>query len=253
MSLPQHNDNLSQGSLPHDDMDDRRSASRSIARMSGNQALTPAQLRDRAIIHRTDVARPEVDAFRDLRTKLLAIADGNFITLVAPVSRGCGGSFVARNLAAALAFDDTKSALLVDCDLRHPSQDATMRIDTSGGGLTDYLEESEAELSNVLYDTGVPRVRLLPAGRPRETGAEYFSSFRMRLLLDSLRSRYPDRYVLLDSPPVIGSPDARILADLADVVVLVAGYGRDTSSTIAQAATNFDPAKFAGVLFNEGV
>jgi len=248
MSLPQHNDNA-----PHDDMDDRRSASRSIARMSGNQALTPAQLRDRAIIHRTDVARPEVDAFRDLRTKLLAIADGNFITLVAPVSRGCGGSFVARNLAAALAFDDTKSALLVDCDLRHPSQDATMRIDTAGGGLTDYLEESEAELSNVLYDTGVPRVRLLPAGRPRETGAEYFSSFRMRLLLDSLRSRYPDRYVLLDSPPVIGSPDARILADLADVVVLVAGYGRDTSSTIAQAATNFDPAKFAGVLFNEGV
>ncbi len=253
MSLPQHNDNMPHNNAPHDDMGDRRSASRSIARMSGNQALTPAQLRDRAIIHRTDVARPEVDAFRDLRTKLLAIADGNFITLVAPVSRGCGGSFVARNLAAALAFDDTKSALLVDCDLRHPSQDATMRIDTAGGGLTDYLEESEAELSNVLYDTGVPRVRLLPAGRPRETGAEYFSSFRMRLLLDSLRSRYPDRYVLLDSPPVIGSPDARILADLADVVVLVAGYGRDTSSTIAQAATNFDPAKFAGVLFNEGV
>ena len=248
MSYPQSNDQV-----PHDDMDERRSASRSIARMAGIQALTPAQLRDRAIIHRTDVARPEVDAFRDLRTKLLAIADGNFITLVAPVSRGCGGSFVARNLAAALAFDDTKSALLVDCDLRSPSQDATMRIDTAAGGLTDYLEESEAELSNVLYDTGVPRVRLLPAGRPRETGAEYFSSFRMRLLLDSLRSRYPDRYVLLDSPPVIGSPDARILADLADVVVLVAGYGRDTSSTIAQAATNFDPAKFAGVLFNEGV
>lgn len=234
-------------------LEGRRSTGRSIARMSGGQALTPTQLRDRSIIFRTDVARPEVDAFRDLRTKLLAIAEGNFVTLVAPVSRGCGGSFVARNLAAALAFDDTKSALLVDCDLRHPSQDATMRVDTSVGGLTDYLEDPEADVSTVLYDTGVPRVRLLPAGRQRETGAEYFSSFRMRLLLDSLRSRYPDRYVLLDSPPVIGSPDARILSDLADVVVLVAGYGRDTPSTIAQAATNFDPAKFAGVLFNEGV
>ena len=60
-----------------------------------------------------------------------------------------------------------------------------------------------------------------------------------------------DRF--LDSPPVIGSPDARILADLADVVVLVAGYGRDTPPTIAQAAANFDPAKFAGVIFNEGI
>ena len=220
---------------------------------SNTHDLTPAQLRDRSIIYRTDVARPEVDAFRDLRTKLLAAAEGNFITLVAPVSRGCGGSFVARNLAAAMAFDDTRTSLLVDCDLRHPSQDSTMRIEASAGGLTDYLENPDQDLSTVLYETGVPRVRLLPAGRQRETGTEYFSTFRMRLMLDSLRSRYADRYLFLDSPPVIGSPDARILADLADVVVLVAGYGRDTPSTIAQAAANFDPAKFAGVIFNEGI
>ena len=95
---------------------------------SNTHDLTPAQLRDRSIIYRTDVARPEVDAFRDLRTKLLAAAEGNFITLVAPVSRGCGGSFVARNLAAAMAFDDTRTSLLVDCDLRHPSQDSTMHL-----------------------------------------------------------------------------------------------------------------------------
>ena len=49
------------------------------------------------------------------------------------------------------------------------------------------------------------------------------------------------------------TPDARILADLADVVVLVAGYARDTPATIAQAASNFDPRKFAGVIFNEGI
>ena len=67
------------------------------------------------------------------------------------------------------------------------------------------------------------------------------------------RNRYPDRYLFLDSPPVRGSPDARILADLADVVVLVAGYGRDTAASIAQAAANFDPNKFAGVVFNQGV
>lgn len=238
---------------PGDDLQQRRSASRSIARMSGGRALTAAQLRERAIIHRTDVAQAEVDAFRELRTRLLAIADGNFVTLVAPVSAGCGGSFVARNLAAAMAFDDARSALLVDCDLRHPSQHAVMRVDIGAGGLIDYLDDDETAVSSVLYDTGVPRLRLLPAGTPREAGTEYFSSFRMRLLLDSLRSRYADRYILLDGPPVAGSPDARILADLADVVVLVAGYGRDTPAAIAQAAANFDPARFAGVVFNQGV
>jgi hypothetical protein len=41
------------------------------------------------------------------------------------------------------------------------------------------------------------------------------------------------------------------LSELADVVVLVAGYGRNTPAEIAAAAANFDPAKFAGVIFNE--
>lgn len=236
-----------------DGVAERSAASRSIARMSEAKALTPTQMEDRAIIHRSDVARPEVDAFRELRTRLLATSDTNLVTLIAPVSRGSGGSFVARNLAVALAFDEAKSALLVDCDLRHPSQHTTMHIDPVNGGLIDYLEHPEGDASDVLYDTGVPRLRLLPAGKPRETGAEYFSSFRMRLLMDSLRSRYPDRYIFLDSPPVKGAPDARILADLADVVILVAGYGCDTPAAIAQAASSFDPGKFAGVVFNEGV
>lgn len=224
-----------------------------IVRTGDATALTPQQLQDRSIIHRTAVASPEVEAFRDLRTKLLAMVDGTFVAMVVPVSAGCGGSFVARNLAAALAFDETRSALLFDCDLRHPSQQATMRIEAKHGGLIDYLEDDRADLETLVYPTGVPRLHLVPTGKTRETGAEYFSSYRMRLMIDTLRSRHPDRYLVLDAPPVLGSPDARILSEIADVVILVAGYGRDRPSAIAQAAASFDPAKFAGVVFNEGV
>ncbi len=238
----------------HRELDERRQvAGRSIAPVTEPGTLTGRQLQDRATIYRTDRMRPEVDAFRELRTRLLAVADGNFVTLVASVSAGSGGSFVARNLAAAFAFDASKSALLLDCDLRHPSQHKTMRIDPANGGLIDYLDDDGIDVSEVIYPTGVARLSLLPTGASRETGAEYFSSLRMRLLLDSLRSRHPGRYMVLDAPPVRGTPDARILADLADLVVLVAGYGCDTPSAIAQAAANFDPAKFAGVVFNEGV
>lgn len=230
-----------------------RRSSNSIARMDEAQALTPVQMEGRSLIQRSASFAPEVEAFRDLRTRLLAMANGNFVTLVAPVSRGCGGSFVARNLAAAMAFDETKSALLIDCDLRNPSQHLTLDIDPEHGGLTDLLEAQEAHFQEGVYKTGVPRLRLMPSGKSREIGTEYFSSVRMRLLIDSLRSRYPDRYIFLDAPPVRGAPDARILADIADVVVLVAGYGKDTPAAIAQAAANFPPAKFAGVVFNEGV
>jgi len=236
-----------------DEILQRREASRSIALMSSRQSLTATQSAERALIHGTPAASPEVDAFRELRTRLLATSDDNFVTLVAPVSRGCGGSFTARNLAAAFALDDSKSALLIDCDLRHPSQHLTMRIDPGQGGLIDYLEDPERDIAGILYDTGAARLRLIPAGKSRETVAEYFSSRRMRLLVDSLRSRYPDRYLFLDGPPVLAGPDARILSDLADVIVLVAGYGCDAPATIAQAAAGFDPAKFAGVVFNQGV
>ncbi len=231
---------------------DVTAAGRSLMPRLSASALTPSQLEDRATIYRGDAYRHEVDAFRELRTRLLSLAEGNFTTLVASVSVGSGGSFVARNLAAAVAFDEARRAILVDCDLRHPSQHASLRIDTSGGGLVDYLDDHERDIEPLLYDTGVHGLRLLPAGRSREDGSEYFSSMRMRLLLDTLRSEHP-AHIFLDAPPVRGAPDARILADLADVVVLVAGYGRDTPAAIAQAAANFHPSKFAGVVFNEGV
>ncbi|GAB3725714.1 hypothetical protein GCM10028862_00060 [Luteimonas pelagia] len=217
--------------------------------------LTPADLDARAIIPYLDGAhRPLVDAFRELRTRLLATSSDNFVTLVAPVGTGCGGSFVARNLAVALTFDPARSAVLVDCNLRQPTQHVALKVDDAHAGLCEYLEDSEAAVETVVHDTALPRLKLIPAGRSRYRGmeTEHFASVRMRLLVDSLRAGHADRYVFLDGPPVLGAPDARMLSELADVVVLVAGYGHHTPAHIAAAAGNFDPARFAGVVFNEG-
>lgn len=229
----------------------RSMASRSIARMVEQNALTSRQLDEQRLVHRDDSARVQADAFREIRTRLLALGgDQNFVTMVVPVSSGSGGSFVARNLAAAFAFDEAKTALLIDCNPRHPAQHKAFGIQAEPG-LIDYLDHPALGVEPIIHHTGVPRLRLIPAGKPRELSGEYFSSFRMRAVLDSLRCRYPDRYLFLDGPATKGSPDARILSDLADFIILVAGYGRDTPATIAQAAANFDPNRFAGVVFNE--
>ena len=230
----------------------RTSAGRSIARIVEPHTLSPRNLEEKRLINREESVRKQADAFRELRTRLLAIgADRNFVTMIAPISHGCGGSFVARNLAIAFAFDEAKTALLIDCDVRHPAQHSALGVNVENGGLINYLEHPALGIEKVLYHTGIPRLRLIPAGKQREMSAEYFSSFRMRALIDSLRSRYPDRYLFIDGPAVKGSPDARILADLADFVVLVAGRARDTPATIQQAVSNFDPNKLAGVVFNE--
>jgi protein-tyrosine kinase len=225
-------------------------ATRTIARMAEPNALTTQQLEERRLIHRGESARAQADAFREIRTRLLALGgEQNFVTLITSVSPASGGSFVARNLAAAFAFDETKTALLIDCNPRHAAQYGALGTD-AGPGLIDYLEHPAMGMEPIIHRTGIPRLRLVPSGTARETGAEYFSSFRMRAALDSLRCRYPDRYLFLDGPAVKDSPDARILSDLADFVVLVAGYGRDTPAAIAQAAASFDPGRFAGVVFD---
>ncbi len=233
------------------DIAQRASATRSIARIVEPHALSTRTLGERRLIHQDDSSRVYADAFREIRTRLLALGGtDNFVTMIAPISHGSGGSFVARNLAAAFAFDEAKTALLIDCDMRHATQHTALGVNPTEGGLIDYLEHPALGVEKILYHTGIPRLRLIPVGKRREMSAEYFSSFRMRAVLDSLRSRYADRYLFIDGPAVKGAPDARILADLADFVVLVVGYGRDTPSTINKALANFEPNKIAGVVFN---
>lgn len=237
-------------------MNDRSLADRftghAASRAVGNP-LAVAQMEERAPIQRGPSSTAAADAFRELRARLLAISPDPLVVLVAPVSAGSGGSHVARNLAMAMTFDGKQAVVLVDCDLRHPAQQAALRIGPFDGGLGDYLEDAQRAPGSLLYDSGVPRLRLLPAGIPRETSAEHSATPRMRQLVDTLRDLEPGCHVFLDAPPVRSGPDARSLSGLADVVVLVAGHGRDTAAAIAQAATHFDAGKFAGVVFNEGV
>jgi protein-tyrosine kinase len=226
--------------------------SRGLIRRMAEPALKTAQDLDGRGIIRQDMARRELgDVFRNLRTQLQSLARGrNFVTVVAPVGSGSGASFVATNLAAAFAFDESKTALLVDCNLRKPVQHERLGVSPARGGLTEFLENPELGAEAIIYPTGIRRLRLIPAGATREASGEYFSSYPMQALVGELRARYPDRYLVLDAPAINGSPDARLLSELADMVVVVAGYGLDTQAAVREAVASLDPAKVAGVVFN---
>ncbi|HXU69417.1 MAG TPA: CpsD/CapB family tyrosine-protein kinase [Polyangia bacterium] len=195
----------------------------------------------------------QVDSFRELRTRLQAMALGAglryFTTLVVPITPDSGASFVARNLAAAFTMQDNQMAVLVDCNLRHPTQHLALGTRSDDGGLFDFLDQPHAAIDTLVRPTGVPGLHFVPAGTPPRGGREYFASAGMRMLMSTLRKEAC--YVFLDGPPAKGSPDARILADLADFVVAVISYGSATSEEIAETAGLFDPHKFAGVVFNE--
>lgn len=195
----------------------------------------------------------QLDAFREVRTRLLALGSAqgriHFSTLVVGITSACGASFVARNLAGAFTLQEERVAMLVDCNLRNPTQHRVLGVAADDGGLFDYLERPFAAVERLAHPTPIPGLHLIPAGQPSDMPREYFSSQHMRMLMNALAQA--PCYVFLDGPPVKGSPDARILAELVDFVVLVVGYASATPDEIAQAVKLFDPRKFAGVVFND--
>ena len=229
---------------------DKYVISKQIVRMQEPRRLTPDDLEERRIIYPESRNRQLVNHFRNLRTKLLEKSGGNNFTLVVSGAReGAGSSFVALNLAAAFAFDEAKTALIIDCNLREPALHSTLDI-IPDSGLTDFLDDPDYDIARILYPTGIPRLRLIPAGSRRETPGEFFTSFRMKQFLQAVRRRYPDRFIVLDTAPITESPDARILTELCDYAMLVIPHAGMTADGIEQAAGAFNAEKFVGAVIN---
>lgn len=222
-----------------------------IKQMAEVNILSAEELQQMKIVHPSMKNHQVLNAFRELRVKLLQKSNGeNFICLVSSLSDSAGGgSYVAANLAAAIALDQTKTSLLVDCDLYAPSLDRLFRVDT-GYGVTDYLDDYDLDIHDIIYATGVPRMRLMPIGSNRERGAEHFSSERMNELITAMKSRYPDRFIIIDAPPILKSAETRILADLCDMAVLVLPYGKVPAEKIQAGIDAINKDKLAGLVFN---
>lgn len=222
-----------------------------IPRMSQKAVLVQPDMAEAKMIFPEMEDVRVVDAFRQIRTHILqGAAGGNCVVLVTSVVPHGGASFVARNLAAAFAFDETKTALLVDCRLREPSLDQLV-TDGLGKGLADYLRADDMDVGRIIHDGGLPRLRLIPAGRKTALATEQLGSHRMKDLIAHLRMRYPDRYIVLDTASPDETADMAVLSALADMVILVVPYGRVTEAQIWTAAKAIDEDKFLGVVFND--
>jgi len=224
-----------------------------IPRMAQNEVrmLGAGDLEQRGIIRPQHGEDPVVQVFRELRTKIVQHSHGqNAIVLVASVNEGCGGSFVSRNLAAAFAFDAGKTALLIDCNLADPSVHELLP-NASVPGLADYLENPSLDVEKIIHPIGIARYRLVTAGKRHEAPEELLTSGKMKQLMDTVRRRYLERFIILDGPPMSRIADNRTLADLADYVLIVARYSQSTSAQIASCISAVGDKKLLGIVFNE--
>ena len=233
--------------LPLDDEHNREE----IERMAEFGRLGYSELEAQRVIH-PGMAQPKLmNAFRELRTKLYQLAGDrdNFVLLITAVAPASGASFVALNLGAAIALDESKTALVVDCNIYDPSLQRLLPVEPDFG-LVEYLENISLETKDIIYSTGIRRLRMIPAGARQQQGSEFFTSGRMRRFISELRSRYRDRYIIIDAPPIGASADARILAELSDYVMLVVPHGQVTAEQIQSSVDAIAPQKLAGIIFN---
>ena len=229
----------------------RHSAS-NITDMSEVMAFTPQELDDLKIVHVAKEGSKQIKIFRDLRTRLMERSNGNnFVCLVTSAASG-GSSYVATNLAATIAFDRTKTSMLVDCNLYSPSAERLLPVSPQSG-LTDYLDDLSMGVEDIVYASGLPRVRVVPVGNNREGGTEKINSNRMRDFFEEAKTRYHDRFTLVDSPSAAEyDAEIRILADLCDFVLLVVPYGKVTPAQVNAAINKIGAERLVGVVYNEG-
>ena len=142
------------------------------------------------------------------------------VFLISSAIPGEGKTLSAVNLAISLAKGINETVLLIDADLRRPNISKMLGISKKRPGLTDFLTAG-GNLADFLVKTSFPKMSVLPAGKIIRDPSELISSKNMSELIKEVKYRYDNRYIIIDSPPIIPVADARILASLVDGVILI--------------------------------
>ena len=117
-------------------------------------------------------------------------------------------------------------------------------------GLLDVLEDS-AELSSVLLRTNIDKLTILPSGTAHARATELLASDAMRNLLNDIATRYSDRIVIFDSPPLLLTTEARVLASHMGQVVIVVQAGKTLQSDVQSALAAIDSCPIRLMLLNQ--
>jgi polysaccharide biosynthesis transport protein len=170
---------------------------------------------------RGDLGRA-AESFRQLRTNLRFVDVDNEPRRIVVTSAlaGEGKSTVSANVARLVA-QAGQPVLLIDADLRRPQIASTFEID-GAVGLTQALA-GDVDIREVIVDSGLANLSVLPAGRIPPNPSELLGSLRMKQFIEDLSHDY---FVILDAPPLLPVTDAGLLSAFCDGALLVQAAGK---------------------------
>jgi protein-tyrosine kinase len=192
----------------------------------------------------------ETEVYKVLRTQVLRYTKekgGNTIMITSALPEE-GKTLTAINLSFTFAKLFEQTVLLVDGDLRQ--QDIHKRLGfESDRGLADYLVDSRP-VPEIITWPGIDKLTLISGGRLIHESTELLGSTRMRDLVHDMKTRYPDRYVFFDVPPILSSADALAFVPLVDYIIMVVRAGTTSTNDVKKALELIPQDKVIGFVLN---
>ncbi len=205
--------------------------------------------------HLVSLLKPDsiaAEQYRILRTHILASAknNGGRVFLVSSAIHGEGKTLTAINLALSIVKGLHETVLLIDADMRKPTLSHMLGLKEDMKGLAEYLTFG-GDLANFFIKTRIPKLNIIASGLPPDNPSELIDSQYMADLIKEVKKRYDNRYIIIDSPPLINVTDSIILSSLADGVVVVVKASSTQREIVNDAIEKIEnKEKILGVVLN---
>lgn len=203
------------------------------------------RLSARGFLSSADERSKLAEEYRMIKRPLLAnafgpnpVRKGNLIMVTSSLP-GEGKSFSTVNLAISIAMELDRTVLLVDADVAKPSLPHYLGFKAEHG-LLDVLRGECKDLSDVILRTNIEKLSILPAGKTYARATELLASEAMDRLIADVANRYSDRLVLFDSPPILATSEASVLASHMGQIVMVVESEKTPKTALREALARIE-------------
>lgn len=197
-----------------------------------------------------DPLAPVIDSYKVLRAQILQKTreKGWNTLMVTSAQPGEGKTLTAINLAITFSKECDQTVMLVDCDLK--KQDVHKRFGyESRRGLGEYLVNN-VDMKEIITWPGIDKMTIISGGQTIEESTELLGSPQMKLLVQDMKERYADRYIIFDVPCLLDRADAITFSSFVDGIVVVTETGKTSARDIEKALSLIPREKVLGFVLN---
>lgn len=220
--------------------------------------LNLKQLQESGLVPRDEDEELIAQQFRRIKRPILQSAfeselptgENSNVIMIASAMPGAGKSFCAFNLAQSISLERDVGAVLVDADVLKPGISRSLGLQDEIG-LIDYLVDPDISLADILVQTDEKDIIVIPAGRRHPEATELLASRRMQKLVTLLSKTYRSRAVIFDTPPLLITNEAQVLAEHTGQIVMIIEARVSSQESVLRALGLLDRSKPINAILNK--